>query len=562
MKKEMTPEFRMKALCDDEATGEFFFKVAFRNVDGKLKTIHIPRSEIDERKTLRHALKDAGAFFHQDDELNDDAMDRLIHSQSTARRITFAKATGWRDNGELFVTPGEVISSSDEPIRIRPPRDKSLHLQCDHKGSLAGWKQHVADPARSSSRLAFAISLGLAAPLLRLSGLHSFGVHVAGLSKSGKSTMQIAGGSVIGLSSEDQLPSFDISAAGFSELLARSNDLLVPLNEAGLMAGSQAECNNWLRRIAYVLAQSSGTTYSTHAKMPKYGESSERRNIVLASGEESLDMIAQKAGQTREAGSMIRFIDLPATPRGATDIFDFAPDLVTNGQRLRWVQDTCMKMRNGAEAHHGVALCALVKNVTQRRATVEKRLRQLRKDFVDKIVTDQDDQIIRHMALLFGHVYAAGVLGVRFNILPWSEEFVMKAIKRCWNGARRSLHLESELRRAAIKTLKQKADSGSVVQESQIKPNPRRYRNADAYYRQQNGERQLVVRGERFKNWFSDPRQPGLLLRWLAGRGALANSGPGTQQSGPSIVWAESQVEWPDRSRPRSIVISMDKLKQ
>jgi TPP-dependent trihydroxycyclohexane-1,2-dione (THcHDO) dehydratase len=69
-----------------------------------------------------------------------------------------------------------------------------------------------------------------------------------------------AGGSVIGLSSEDNLPSFDITAAGFSELLARSNDLLVPLNEAGLMAGSQAECNNWLRRTAYVLAQSGGTT--------------------------------------------------------------------------------------------------------------------------------------------------------------------------------------------------------------------------------------------------------------------------------------------------------------
>jgi hypothetical protein len=67
----------------------------------------------------------------------------------------------------------------------------------------------------------------------------------------------------------------------------------------------------------------------------------------------------------------------------------------------------------------------------QRPATVEKRLRRLRKTFVDKIVTDQDDQIIRHMALLFGHVYAAGVLGVRFNILPWSEEFVMKAIQSC-----------------------------------------------------------------------------------------------------------------------------------
>jgi hypothetical protein len=182
-------------------------------------------------------------------------------------------------------------------------------------------------------------------------------------------------------------------------------------------------------------------------------------------------------------------------------------------------------------------------------------------DGAPRLTSDQDDQIIRHMALLFGHVYAAGVLGVRFNILPWPEEFVMTAIKRCWNGARRSLRLESELRRAAIKTLKRKASGGTVVQASSTKARPERYRNADGFYRRQNGERQLVVRGLRFKDWFSDARQPGILLRWLGERGALANSKLG-QHSGSSIVWAESQVEWPDGSRPRSIVILTDKLKQ
>jgi Domain of unknown function (DUF927) len=561
MKTQMIPEFRIKALCNDEATGEFFFRVVFRNVDGAMVPLDIARSKIGNKKSLVETLRNAGAFFHDDHTLNDEAIDRLIRSQSTARRITFAKATGWRDDGKLFVTPGEVIGANDGPSRILPPRVNTQHVQIERQGSLAGWKQHVAEPARMSSRLAFAICLGLAAPLLRLAGLHSFGVHVAGPSKSGKSTMQIAGGSVIGLSSEDELPSFDITDAGFDELLARSNDLLVPWNEAGLMAGSPAECNARLRRTSYVIAQGSGTTYSTRANMSKHGAGCERRCIVLASGEESLDAVAQKAGQTREPGAMIRFSDLPATSRGATDIFDLAPVMSNNGQRLRWVHETCRKIQEGAEAHHGVALSALARKVIRRRAEIEKRLRLLRKKFVDKIAADQDDQIIRHMALLFGHVYAAGVVGVRFNILPWPEEFVMTAIKRCWYGARRSLRLESELQRAAIKTLKRKASGGSVVQASSTKALPRRYRNADGFYRRQNGERQLVVRGERFKDWFPDARQPGILLRWLGERGAMAGPKRG-QCSGSSIVWAESQVEWPDGSRPRSIVILIDKLKQ
>jgi uncharacterized protein (DUF927 family) len=241
MKTQMIPEFRIKALCNDEATGEFFFRVVFRNVDGAMVPLDIARSKIGNKKSLVETLQNAGAFFHDDDTLNDEAIDRLIGSQSNAQRITFAKATGWRDDGKLFVTPGEVIGANDGPSRILPPRVNTQHVQIERQGSLAGWKQHVAEPARMSSRLAFAICLGLAAPLLRRTELHSFGVLVAGLSKSGKSTLQIAGGSVIGLSSEDELPSFDITDAGFSELLARSNDLLVPLNEEGLMAGTAAE---------------------------------------------------------------------------------------------------------------------------------------------------------------------------------------------------------------------------------------------------------------------------------------------------------------------------------
>src|ERR1700694_1768972 len=92
MKKEIFPELRISALCNDEATGEYFFKGTFRNVDGAMVPIHIARSEIDDRKALREILKNAGAFFHQDDALNKDAIERLIRNQSTPRRITFAKA--------------------------------------------------------------------------------------------------------------------------------------------------------------------------------------------------------------------------------------------------------------------------------------------------------------------------------------------------------------------------------------------------------------------------------------------------------------------------------------
>ena len=71
MKTQMIPEFRIKALCNDEATGEFFFRVVFRNVDGAIVPLDISRSKIGNKKSLVETLRNAGAFFHDDDTLND-----------------------------------------------------------------------------------------------------------------------------------------------------------------------------------------------------------------------------------------------------------------------------------------------------------------------------------------------------------------------------------------------------------------------------------------------------------------------------------------------------------
>jgi hypothetical protein len=65
----------MQAICNDEATGEFFFRVVFRNVDGAMVPLDIARSKLGNSKSLVETLRNAGAFFHEDDTLNDDALE-------------------------------------------------------------------------------------------------------------------------------------------------------------------------------------------------------------------------------------------------------------------------------------------------------------------------------------------------------------------------------------------------------------------------------------------------------------------------------------------------------
>ena len=83
------------------------------------------------------------------------------------------------------------------------------------------------------------------------------------------------------------------------------------------------------------------------------------------------------------------------------------------------------------------------------------------------------------------------------------------------------------------------------------------YKIADGYMDQASSTSKVTIRAEKFKGWFDDPRQPALVLRWLQSKKALPSKPMPPAKPGNAIVWAESQPEWPDRARPRSIVIEL-----
>ena len=69
----------------------------------------------------------------------------------------------------------------------------------------------------------------------------------------------------------------------------------------------------------------------------------------------------------------------------------------------------------------------------------------------------------------------------------------------------------------------------------------------------------VVIRGDAFKQWFDDPRQPAKVLEYLVARKAVsAQPQRGAVRSGP-VVKFETQTLWPDGSRPRSITARLPK---
>jgi Domain of unknown function (DUF927) len=393
--------------------------------------------------------------------------------------------------------------------------------------------------------MVFAISAALAAPLLRMAKLHSFGILVHGPGKAGKSTMLVAAASVGGYGREKDLPNFRTTDTALGEIPATFNDSLVPMNELGLLKGSATEKYLRLRDFSYGFAEGRGTTYSKLAPIAEASRGLEWLAILFATGEEASNEIARDARETRMAGESIRWIDLAGTRNGALDIFDRIPKHVAESDRAKWAEETCANIRNGCLRNHGVTIQRFIKQVIRNRKDVQKQLKSLRKKFVSRVTGPNDDPVVRHLAKCFGHIYAAALIGVCFGTLPWSKKTVRLCIERCYRDARRELNTETDLLREGLSIMHAKI-------RALPKANGANLKSVDGFLKGTKPN-QATIRAEAFKHWFRDVRQPNIVLKFLRAKNALP-SRP-SPKPGIAIVWAESQPTWPDGTRPRSIVI-------
>ena len=554
------PRLKLVAIAEDEATREFIAVINFRDINGEIRRLEQPRSTLRKIDHLREALGNAGASLPMNDQKARAAIKALSKSASHAERWKYAPAVGWYDEHRVFVLPDRVIGKPRGNGLLLPPRRRSDHqrFELTKNGSHKDWVRSVAKPARYSSFMVLGICMALAAPLLDFLDFHSFGILLSGNSKTGKSTALVVAGSVIGFAREEDLPNFRTTDPAFGEMPAAFNDMFIPINELGLFKGSARERCERVRDLAYGFAEGRGTTYSKFVSHDDGNCRHKWHSLGFATGEMTMDQIASAIGETRSMGESIRWIDLRATIRGAADIFDRCPKTISADDRTKWGRKQCKRLRQAAADNHGVALEHFVKEVIKRRRDISVLLQPLIEEFVSGVVDQPDDAAVQHLASCFGLIRAAGILGVRFGTLPYSEQFIDRCIKGCYRAARRGLRTETELLRSGLRRLRAKLKSSNVLKVLGDKgPRAHALEVADGFMGRSSSIPKVTIRAEKFKGWFDDPRQPAHVLRWLHSKKALPCKPVLPPKSGNAIVWAESQPEWPDGSRPRSIVIEL-----
>ena len=231
-------------------------------------------------------------------------------------RANVVSRLGWYTEGgaNLFVLPDAVYGDTGGLEIIYSGNAASTPYGV--KGSLEEWRERIGRPCAGNSRLAFAVSVAFASPLLHVVGEESGGFHFRGGSRAGKTTAERLAGSVWGGgdSVNGFLISYRATSNGLEGTCEDHCDALLCLDEMGQVDAREAG------EIVYMIANQGGKQRA--ARDGSARRAKQWRLMFLSTGEISLADKLTEVGRRPRAGQEVRLVDIPADAGAGYGIFE------------------------------------------------------------------------------------------------------------------------------------------------------------------------------------------------------------------------------------------------
>lgn len=397
--------------------GGWGYLVAFRTPAGDWDTLSIPASLLaGDGREMRELLAEAG-FVVPQQLAGRRALAEYIGYAQMSKIIEVTRRVGWTD--KAFAHPdGMIVSEAESRNVVLDLGGRSHYLTS--AGRIEKWHE-LARLAEPNSRVAFALCVAFAAPLLRPLNMSGGGFHFWGQSSRGKTTLLTIAGSVWGGGGNDGfVRNWRMTDNGAEALIADHNDILLPLDELTLVAPEMAA------ELYYMLANGHG---KARAKKDGTGAGTVQwKALVVSSGENtSAHQIDKGRGKTRMTGGLaVRMVDIPIEIEPGVSFETYAP--------FAHPGELADRMSSIAKTHYGHAGRAFVAELVNDQDRLIGRARALREEIVPSLTNVADDPQVRRVAERFALAGAAGILAAEFGILPMQSSSILKATTACFEG--------------------------------------------------------------------------------------------------------------------------------
>ncbi|MCR1837673.1 DUF927 domain-containing protein [Rodentibacter caecimuris] len=281
-------------------SGEYYYLFQWQNRDENTpRTVAIAREDFGTDSGWK-MLKAQGLKMTQGAGLTQKLTEHFHFNGNHFTQWTITNITGWL-NGAYLLPNGEIIGTPSKPIYFTDKSSSSLGYVTSR--TLADWQREIAENVRGNTSMMIGVATALAAPMLSLLGLDSFGVHLFAESSKGKSTTLNIANSIYGDPDKIKLSWSSTDNAIKNEAAAR-NDGFLTLDEMG-----EAKDGYALENIAYALFN--GTDKNRGKKEGGNQQIKRWKVTALSTGEKDLETQLRLKGVKVHAGQLVRLLNVP-----------------------------------------------------------------------------------------------------------------------------------------------------------------------------------------------------------------------------------------------------------
>ncbi len=379
------------------------------------------REIIPARSFNGEGLEATGLLFDRGLSIAPKGRPLLLEYLQTANPKTRARVTnrtGWHDadEGNAFVLPDRAFGRGGEEwiFESESPAGNTFR----QKGALDEWKAEVSRRCVGNSRLAFAVSMAFASPLLNLAGAESGGFHLRSNSSDGKTTALRVAASVCG--APEYMQRWRATDNGLEALAMQHCDAPLLLDELAQLDPKAAG------EVAYMLANGSGKTRA--GRTGGMRARADWRLLFLSAGEIGLAQHMSEAGKQARAGQELRLAEIPADAGAGLGLFE---NLHESGHGAEFAK----ALDQATRKHYGCAWVAFLgRLVGEDVGTITNALHEGQRIFERRFLSDDASGQARRVAGRFALVGAAGELATRWGITGWGAGEAMKAAGVCFTA--------------------------------------------------------------------------------------------------------------------------------
>lgn len=401
--------------CDKHGRGRCRL-VRFTDAFGNSRERVIMLSDLvtNQAKTLAALVDEGFTLYRPTAQGGNNQVTEFISTCPVSKRFTAIDAYGWVELGKSFIVPGATFGETKGNGLVFNG-DEEGAPKYSQGGTLEQWQKTIGQNAKHSSRVAFAVCMAFASPLIKFTNEPSGGFHLVGASSTGKTTAIRAGVSVWAQVLEDGgelKTSWNATANGLEGLAKNHSDLPLFLDELG--QGENGKLN--IEQVLYMLGNGSGKGRMNRDS--KLRAKNEWRLFFFSAGELSAREMMERQKKDIATGADVRMATIEACPEGGHGVFETLP----KGVGARALAESFSEY--GAQ-YYGTAgvdfMRAFIDDIAQRGGVeaMKAHIAEKMKEWVEAHAKNCSPQIQR-VAKRFALVAVAGELATEYDVLPWA----------------------------------------------------------------------------------------------------------------------------------------------